>query len=1134
MVEIIKKYCDNSNLNSGLLLIDSPTGSGKTHSVMQYICDKVCDNSNTKIFYITSLKKNLPEKDLSNMFSKIGKGKLFDKKFLYINSNVEQVKENWSKVKNQIPTHIREHSTYKNLNSTLNYLNNLPNDLKSNIENQLRTEFEPNFRKHIKSLLQQKFANAKERLNAIKTDSSWKWIGILYPAVFTSERQIFFLSMDKFLRGNSTLIEPTYQFLNHEIIENAIIFIDEFDSTKDTILNKIISDNLHNKINYIQLFNTIYSNLNRNFPKNFIEISKDIMIKVTNMAQIIHKKYNMNYLYKTSNNFPKNNNNFIFHDYKHHNIFNANENNYITLIRDNTENICWIDMVPEKPSLDENNIFNLLSQIKGFIVFFQNTINILAHRYCKQKNSKRESYDIEFTIDKAINSIVELFNIEGEYKNFIINGILSNNNIRNNSISSNIDLSFYEKGFRYYDFIDDENHDFESKIMLSAFSNTPEKVLLNICNKAKVIGISATATLNSVISNYDIDYLKLKLNNRYYSISKEDRLSLQEKFNLLNKGYENVNIHTEFISGDNNYSENSWKNLFNNEEMALAIYNSIELLQCEKIYIKKRYLKIAKAYKEFISHKDIKSFLCMLNKHPLDNDISLDKSILKEIFNYIIEDILGKNSNLSYDSTVIYMQSQNFNLKKDELQARLFNGEKIFVISVYQTIGVGQNLQYNFNQDTNIVKINDRTSLKQKDFDAIYLDKPTNIVVNLLNGITEENFVKYIYQVEFLKYRGEISLSVATNNIRKAFRYFIGEDFSKYSGNLYQCTSVKLAITKIIIQAIGRICRTSYKNSDIYIYADSDLIDILDISTIDNLCNIEYKMLLEKVLANRNASQDNQLENICNRADNVSNVAYKYIMNTLLAYDDWSKEKVARWNTLRDLVLKYPTASKEDYKNNSIISNMYIQLPQKNNCYWYQESNDYQEVKVHFDKKHPNDKEVSLNDIKWNILMDIPNLKEYFIQNNYAIDFTPNDYIMCPVLFNNIYKGALGEIVGKFIFESILGYKLQSLDISVFERFDFYIENGIYVDFKYWKDSFICNDRSTLIDNILAKLKECNGKKVIIVNILSNEENNMETTGTLTGENFEILEVPYLFSIKTRKLNLTALEKIRRFINGNI
>ena len=174
MVEIIKKYCDNSNLNSGLLLIDSPTGSGKTHSVMQYICDKVCDNSNTKIFYITSLKKNLPEKDLSDMFSKIGKGKLFDKKFLYINSNIEQVKENWSKVKNQIPTHIREHSTYKNLNSTLNYLNNLPNDLKSNIENQLRTEFEPNFRNHIKSLLQQEFANAKERLKAIKTNSSWK------------------------------------------------------------------------------------------------------------------------------------------------------------------------------------------------------------------------------------------------------------------------------------------------------------------------------------------------------------------------------------------------------------------------------------------------------------------------------------------------------------------------------------------------------------------------------------------------------------------------------------------------------------------------------------------------------------------------------------------------------------------------------------------------------------------------------------------------------------------------------------------------------------------------------------------------------------------------------------------------
>lgn len=577
--------------------------------------------------------------------------------------------------------------------------------------------------------------------------------------------------------------------------------------------------------------------------------------------------------------------------------------------------------------------------------------------------------------------------------------------------------------------------------------------------------------------------------------------------------------------------------MFITNEFAHCIYNRIELNQCncEDVYIRKRYLRVAKVYKEFITHKDIKSFLCMLNKHPINDDITLDRSILKEIFNYIIKDTLGENSGLSYDNTVLYMQTRNFDTQKHELNTRLLNGEKIFVISVYQTIGVGQNLQYDFNDDTNLVKINDRTSLKQKDFDAIYLDKPTNVLVNLVNNIDEENFVKYIYQVEFLRNNGEITSTVAINRIKKAFECFIGKNFRKnnyyINENLYNSTSIKLAITKIIIQAIGRICRTSYKNPNIYIYADSDLINALDISTIDRPCNMEYKALLEKIIVNRRNVPNNDLENIYNIANNVSNRAYKYITNNLLAYNDWTEKKVSCWNSLRELVLKYPTVSKEEWEKVSIFNSMYIQFPRKNNCYWYSENNDYQEVEVHFDKKHLYDKEVSLNDIKFHILMEIPNLREYFIKNSYATEFVPNEYIMCPVLFNNIYKGALGETVGKFIFENILGYKLHYLDVDIFERFDFYLGNDIYVDFKYWKETFVCEDRQSVIRNITQKLKECNGKKVIIANILSNDEQCMNSSGSCTGENFEILEIPYLFSSKNKKFNLKAFEKIKEFIN---
>ena len=45
MYDIIKRYVDNENKN-GLMLIDMPTGSGKTYSAIMYIFDACMDTQN--------------------------------------------------------------------------------------------------------------------------------------------------------------------------------------------------------------------------------------------------------------------------------------------------------------------------------------------------------------------------------------------------------------------------------------------------------------------------------------------------------------------------------------------------------------------------------------------------------------------------------------------------------------------------------------------------------------------------------------------------------------------------------------------------------------------------------------------------------------------------------------------------------------------------------------------------------------------------------------------------------------------------------------------------------------------------------------------------------------------------------
>ena len=59
-----------------------------------------------------------------------------------------------------------------------------------------------------------------------------------------------------------------------------------------------------------------------------------------------------------------------------------------------------------------------------------------------------------------------------------------------------------------------------SEIQLFDFQDSPERILLHLSEKAQIIGISATATLDTVISNYDLEYLQRMLQDKFYVMPK--------------------------------------------------------------------------------------------------------------------------------------------------------------------------------------------------------------------------------------------------------------------------------------------------------------------------------------------------------------------------------------------------------------------------------------------------------------------------------------------------------------------------------------------------------------------------------------------------------------------------------------
>ena len=114
--------------------------------------------------------------------------------------------------------------------------------------------------------------------------------------------------------------------------------------------------------------------------------------------------------------------------------------------------------------------------------------------------------------------------------------------------------------------------------------------------------------------------------------------------------------------------------------------------------------------------------------------------------------------------------------------------------------------------------------------------------------------------------------------------------------------------------------------------------------------------------------------------------------------------------------------------------------------------------------------------------------------------------MLTPPIFNNIYKGALGEVCGRYILQEQLGLQLSELDISEYEMFDFKTENNVYFDFKLWNDH-IAVPAENIILNIKDKMKGCNADRVFVINILG--ESRKEFRPIISSER-RIVEIPFV------------------------
>ncbi|MCR4612166.1 MAG: hypothetical protein K5644_09745 [Lachnospiraceae bacterium] len=1152
----MKEYI-TSIMNSdehGLYLCELPTGYGKTynvaHVIREYLNNPV---QHKKIIYLTTLNKNLLNEDLLKAFD--NDEEEYNRNVLRIRSNFDEVTEKLEKL--DVPEEFRTDSYYQLLKLVQRYNSfekskiddqDYIQDVKNRLEGAERT-----FRREVSKSLKKNFKNKRKRLKAIRMDSKWQWIGRLYPAVFTDDYQVLLMSISKFMKRNSCLVEPSYEFLKSDIIDDAIIFIDEFDATKATIKDEIIEGALSIREEYLSLFRQILRGLNPSYLSRAMtdaykhlrkeEPSRYRFERIYNEAKEIDKKYAVYLSYKTVEDNIERKQNFLFKDATYHTILRDNKR-YIRAAKNNKEN--RVDIFFETGSEfysnikanDEENIvvYALLREINRFLIHFRTFLFVWARQYMKDINEKRAPEDDELTLDNAISTILDKFELSYSGRQLVLSEMRCSSIARQRK-ELLPDNSFYQCGMEVFEFEDQDAHYDETNLKLVAVYDTPEKILTYLSEKSLVIGISATAEIPSVVGNYDLEHLKEHLGDQFHTTPDDLTMKISDEMEKNWEAYNDgrVKIHAEKIKDEVSGFDihTMCGDFFHNEDLGNVCANII-CNTTESEYHEIRYCNLALAMHRFCTN-DIQSMLYLGMALPKRNNPEFDVEILKKIFELVIRDAAYSGymdcEDLSKERSLYILNGSDYDKAKEGLVKRLNKGEKIFIMSSYQTIGAGQNLQYEAPNKSELVELtpylNDGDKRHfAKDIDAIYLGEITHLTTNTYSNerITETGLMKMLFQIEELRQHSELNYEEFGKMTRLAFRAYTGQSHMERN-ILYRTESVKLQATRQVMQAVGRMCRTFLKSKDIYIYIEERLLDKLSAGELKkHILPPEMKEIV-RLREELGAEYTDEEAKLLRKAEKISSYGMWDIKQLLS--NNWTEDSMALWIAMRHLTLCHPTCSSKLCESNELLHKLYITSGKPQQRYLYSQYSDFSNVVIDFAgdkiafrnsgraKRNAENNEVivcemSEQESRLPIMMKYPGLKEFFEESGYATKFCENDYMMSPVLFHNIYKGALGEVAGRYILKKELGIELSEItDPERFEFFDYEMSPGVYVDFKNWKFNYLVN-RGTVKKEIIKKLDEIGGKRAYIIKVVGDETEYMPPTQI----DSRIVEIPCLIDMQ--------------------
>lgn len=1179
------------------LTVPMQTGSGKTFTAVQFMLDFLNDFNKAegerkygfnRIVYATSLKNNLPWKDLQDKMSEDD----FNDKVLVIKSNKDSVVKGLECITDYDKGLIKnlDLSSFNELYSLFRKLKDAEENLKftrcmysgqdiSEYERQNRDktvkQVEENialisddlqkkeweFRKEVRSLF---FRNVKEYLflnnnpelrkmsqeekldfarKEVLSRNEWAWLPILYPISRTLESRIIFMSVNKLALPYDTVIGPKLLVYNSEFTENTLFMIDEVDAAKTTLVQSTLDKDNFGKfrIEPTELFRAILKSLEDvdNHPPRLYEVYRNpesdslraFVKDVLDSAYKIVSDFHLNKRFFLENGEGRR---YVYHDYRALTIGGGLP---VYELRKG-KNYLDLDFEGEVPN-DKIPLERLFSAMNRFFNFFASLIMKIATNLKKKEESEGQICPL----DLAVRSTLDAFELPTLYDQYVEALILRLNQKTVNYFLEN-DYSFYNRGFRHYEVESSREHSETSKMYQTSYDVTPEKILIQLLakNGSKLIGISATSTIYSVIANFDVEYLyAVDSPCKPYLLSDSELDELKEMYRQSIEHYDdNLRLHFGVIDGKNDPNSKIVESPILADDI-MAIIDDASLRNKasnsnDSAYVEERYRRFAIMFRKFIKlsrgsegNWPIKSMLALFNI-GVKNDPRFDTNTLTLICNLILKEFPDEIDLIEKPFCILRGKSDYDNDLRIIIE-RLEQGKKVLIVSTYQTVGSGQNLQYRIPKGVKVVATNHFPSTGMKDIDALYLDNITNLVPMITKGAFDIRD-EFIYDIEELSERGELTSKEVNQFISYAFNICAGNK-AAYPFSLKSLDSVILTAIRYLAQGIGRITRTNRKNPDVFILADINLAPFfnLPMEKYGLMRSVEFDLVCDNMrkLGEEFKKRESKLSK-----DIASSKSAKRIDALLVGVFEGRPDSIMAYDELGELVLKNPTCG--SFMTGTISPSLktgtfYSRLATPSNSVEYKViENDKKNTFANVIVAAPGSGIISSEDCNLDRMMRYPTIRTYFEKRGYATEFRPGRFIMSPATYNRIYKGRIGEAAGRAILES-LSIKPIRMENGYYERFDDRLSEDTYIDYKNWNTCPSKEEQERELKDAFDKLASIPGaRRAFVANIMKPNWDMPPIGKEIDPETgLEIINIAYLID-DDNTINHQAIAEIMKVL----